>query len=182
MKTYALNYNSDSDYNRYDPEILEMKDLNIIKSILLNGERKKIINYNEPKQLVYESIKSYYNTITKKPTVYEYRFKTEDEFKDEFGEHWMDEVQETWVHGMDNFLGKDLLTENIITDYGVFNDYDDENAKYFTYQEEGDYDKWFMSMEMIKENDKFRQIDYNTPKRLVYESKILKYKDYKNVL
>ena len=44
-------------YENYDPVILKMKDLNLLKSIIFRGNKIPYVEYNEPKKLVYEGIK-----------------------------------------------------------------------------------------------------------------------------
>lgn len=42
-------------------------------------------------------MEKYYNPIIKKNTVCQYRFKTEEEFINEFGSEWANIVQYLWV-------------------------------------------------------------------------------------
>lgn len=55
-------------------------------------------------------MKKYYNNITKEKTKYPYRFKTKEEFIEEFGDgngngRWRFRVSLGWVRGMDHLLG-----------------------------------------------------------------------------
>ena len=56
----------------------------------------------------------YRNNITNKKTEYKYRFRTEEEFIDEFGHDWHQDISCTWnLGGMDFLFGKDLeLTDS----------------------------------------------------------------------
>ena len=70
-----------------------------------------------------------------------YRFKTEKEFKNEFGKNWRRMVPAKFLIGMDHLLGKDIdvAEVNMINSY-----YDDTLFEYKT---------WSISKEMITKKE-----------------------------
>ena len=96
---------------------------------------------------------------------YKYRFKTEQEFVNEFGRDWRITVRCSFNESMDYLLGKEIdpcyyvqYIDNGRLDlsYLVLNIYD--NVRGWT---------WHISEQMIKEVK--TGVDYNTTKKLVYD-------------
>jgi len=147
----------------YGEDVILVNNINKFRVLFGN-----IIDYNKPKQLVYESkvITNYYNIITKQRTIYPFRFKTEKEFEKEFGERWWNHIDAGWNHNNDEgiycmnyLLGTDLESE--LTKEEIIREFDNDYDLH-------DYDEKFdISRDMIVEND--NGINYNTPKQLVYE-------------
>jgi len=63
----------------------------------------------------------YYNPIKEEETDCEYRFKTEEEFLEEYNGNieWRDLVQLHWDYGMDSFFGKDVGNRSLNHDENV---------------------------------------------------------------
>jgi len=106
-----------------------------------------------PKQFVYEENQhlTYFNEIEKKPTSFEYRFKTEEEFEEEFGEDWADEVNLSWAPGDMDYLFGINIQEKL-----------DKGAEVLF-----SIDGWNISKDMITKN-KLMSPTYK-PRKLVYE-------------
>ena len=105
--------------------------------------------------------KIYYNTVSEEETPWEYRFKTQEEFEEEYpnNQHWRNSVQRTWIRDMDYLFGKDLATIRI-------NKNNDTAIR---------FDNWNISMEMITpNNDKpmphYMKSPEERKKRFLYES------------
>ena len=120
----------------------------------------------------------YYNTITKKNTPYPYRFKTNQEFVEEYGEEWSYVLNWSEDFGYDNephmdvFFGKDFrysTDKKLIQD-----DFNDETIIFYSNSEESE-SMWAIYNKFLIEN---LEIDYNKSKELVYEDldSISKYK------
>ena len=74
-----------------------------------------------------------------------------DEFKNEYGENWMNEIKCGWNLNMNEFLGKDL--KDIRLRYVFF-----------------DYNGWSISSDMLKNNDELSFFNiYGCKKNLCYE-------------
>jgi len=70
-----------------------------------------------PKKLIFEAKElEYYNIIKKKRTKWKFRFKTKDEFKNEFGPDWREEVPYGWVKIMDENFGENVQGVTILHD------------------------------------------------------------------
>lgn len=77
--------------------------------------------YNRNKKLVYENNVNkkmdYKNSITGKYTKYKYRFKTREEFVEQFGNFWKDVLGGCWSYDMDRFFGMNFVQQyNTIID------------------------------------------------------------------
>lgn len=136
------------------------KDLNQLKNIFKN---KKIIN-NIPdyssKELIYERKGIYYNKITKENTTQPYRFKTRDEFINEFGLKWEEYLSVGWGYSMNYLMGTDYKYEiNLEFDINI------KNITITNYYDS----RWVISSDMITKNDNEKP-DYSA-KELVYEGK-----------
>ena len=150
--------------------------------IVKNGDI--IVDYNTPKKLVYEEYSSkYFNTISNEPTKFPYRFKTKEEFEEEFGEWWYDNILGGWS------LEEDSPDDNMDYLFGKNLEYSDDKKEilnYLTHDTKRVYikrqndidDTWSISKQMLIDND-INKPNYNVPKQLVYESKILKFNKYK---
>ena len=153
-----------------DKEILITRDYSgyMISSGMLI-ENKKIItieDYTKKKNLVYENTTfKYYNTVTEEKTIYPYRFRTVEEFQNEYSkeddgsDEWRERVYQSFIYEMDYLCGKDFLDSDIEIRSKfeiIANDYDNE---------------WSISGAMVIENDKNKITinDYTKPKELVYE-------------
>lgn len=119
----------------------------------------------------------YYNEIYKKNTECEYRFKTEDELKNEFNvpqfhneDYWRCHMGGIgWASNMDVLFGKDLDLNSIREDRGLFNNQPDYGEYYAEYNIPNlTYSYYNITKNMITKN-KF-VVDYNKPKKLVYEN------------
>jgi len=53
----------------------------------------------------------YINIITKGKTKFKYRFRTEKEFIERFGNCWKDDVERTWSNEMNVYLGETVDEE-----------------------------------------------------------------------
>ena len=72
--------------------------------------------------------------------LYTYRFKTKNEFINDFGDYWRDEVDLTWVEAMDWAFGREIENEKRETygnDFFMLYDLIDRmskgNNEYFSY-------------------------------------------------
>ena len=100
----------------------------------------------------------YYNKITKKITEHPYRFKTEQEFEEEFGEKWRWSFCYYFYPSKDKYFGEDFLMDY---DEDFVEDEEDEN-------DYCDYDGHIIVRDMLIKNNK-KMLDYNKPTKLVYE-------------
>ena len=79
---------------------------------MLVPNTKVIPNYSNTRRLVYESNDNderiYVNAINGEETKWPCRFKTEEEFEEEFGERWAGIIEYHWNINMDVFFGKDI--------------------------------------------------------------------------
>ena len=93
-----------------------------------------------------------------------YRFKTEQEFINEFGQDWR-EVGSKFVKPMDFLLGKELEQETIysVIQYNRYN----EKIEFSNENDHFNYYGWSISKHMIKEIKTIPT--YNEKKRLVYD-------------
>ena len=110
---------------------------------------------NNSKQLVYEG---------KSVLKYKYRFKTEKEFIDEFGNDWKFRGGTRWTigTGMNYLFGKEIEPM-------YYEEFLDKNGRLNMGEHDRlDIDDWSINIRMIKEIK--TEIDYNTPKQLVYEN------------
>jgi len=81
-----------------------------------------------------------------------YRFKTEEEFEQEFGPEWRDDVPRAWPSQMDSLFGTEIPTE-----------YNDKILEGFRIVKTGKNHTWAIGPEMIKEIDaKKPKIKYKT--------------------
>ena len=108
----------------------------------------------------------YYNSITKKTTEYPYRFKTRNEFEDEFGDRWYYDIN--WGYQtMDYLLGVDFeySTDKEYID-GIF----DSVGEIPIPRPNRNYDWYiFRPMLILNDNKMASKQMYNEPKQLVYE-------------
>ena len=152
-------------------DIYFIKNLNDFKRIF---NPISIKNYFNKKQNVYESyIKKYYNEITKEETPYPYRFKTLEEFHEEFrissdeywdednygDELWRDRVSGGFVDSMDEFMGTDY------TDTDINDEYISANRFINQY-----YHGYTISKQMITKNKDLLSINNYFKNKNVYES------------
>lgn len=62
-------------------------------------------------------MKKYYNNITNEYTDSKYRFKTREEFVEQFGNFWKDVLGGCWSYDMDRFFGMNFVQQyNTIID------------------------------------------------------------------
>jgi len=108
----------------------------------------------EPRKFVYESHKlQYYNDIENQKTQYKYRYKTEEEFKRDFGDvNWRNNVRLSWIIDMDYLFGKNVQSNDL-------------NLSGDVIFSEG---SWDISKDMVTKN-KLASPTYQ-PKKFVYES------------
>lgn len=109
----------------------------------------------------------YYNEITKKQTIYPYRFKTESELEDEFGMWWDDEI--SIYYDLTYYFGKDFKHDtnksniNLTFQYKYIIPYDDDIH---------------VIKDLLKENKEYDVLKNMLKKKtLVYEGMIVKYKN-----
>ena len=144
-------------------------------------EVSNIPNYNNTRKLVYENKNFMYtNNVSKEKTPYPYRFKTEKEFTDEFGEYWRGVTGWCAQGHMDYLIGKDYnssYNEEFLDKQSGDYFFD---SKYISNYIQGHwvYDDWSINKLMIIKNDGKAFIDYNKPRQLVYENKILKFNKF----
>ena len=106
-------------------------------------------------------VKKYFNSVENTHTEHEYRFKTKEEFRSEFGSYWRDSVPQTFVPEMDYLFGKDYINE--VSDNDVDNDdYDDEIGR---------IDGWSISLPMLIKNTEGVTINNYFKNKNIYESK-----------
>ena len=111
----------------------------------------------------------YYNNITRNVTEHSHRFKTNDEFVEEFGDGYNNDESEEfvgWYPHMDIYFGEDLPL-----DYETY--FDEESGCYFLGE-----DGMIIEDCFLVENE--TKIDYNKPTKLVYEKKILSFEKFIN--
>ena len=103
----------------------------------------------------------YYNNITRKMTEYPYRFKTHEEFVEEFGDGYNNYDNDVdfigWFTNMDHLFGKDFTL-----DYET--DFDHATECYILGDSDG---SWYVDDTMLVKNE--NGLDYNKPTKLVYE-------------
>jgi len=117
----------------------------------------------------------YYNNITNRNTTYPYRFKTVQEFENEYGEDWYDEILFGWSYDisdgptMNYLFGKDFeYSDNKNEILTNFENSTTGEEKYVLIPNNND--TWTISLEMLTENKKIIPT-YNTKRNLIYESK-----------
>lgn len=118
------------------------------------------IDYNRRGELMYESTNeehSYFNRVTGRQTKWPCRFKTEDEFKNEFGNEWMDAIKNRWNTDMNSLLGQDVESKYAID----LCTKDGRSTRHMMYA------GWFVGRDMLTKNDP--AITYNR-RQTVYES------------
>ena len=161
-----------------DKDILTIKDLPILKNILLHGKKSPIINYNEPKKLVYESSKYEYNMVIVKVDDTDDIIKIYD-FIDKTFNITTDRYLISRINNFPNYvyiptnidrLGDSYiyLSSNTITDWMI--------QKYIIDDNKVDNDILTMNelyklKPIINNGTKKFNVNYNEPKKLVYESK-----------
>lgn len=122
----------------------------------------------------------YFNKILNKKTKHQYRFKTREEFEDQYGDYWAESIKCNWYdddddEGMNYLFGTDidfLPLEEI-------NDILEKNhTSYYDDEENGFY--WNISKDMIIQNDQlnFKSI-YLGNKKNIYEKRIIRFNKYK---
>ena len=120
----------------------------------------------------------YKNIVTGEITEYEYRFKTREEFENEYGESWSNIVRCNWYdddyEGMNYLFGKNI---DFFSDDELTNVMEDNSIEYY---EDGD-NSWSISKDMIIRNRslKFDDIYFGENDRLVYEKRIISFNEYK---
>ena len=140
------------------------KDYHIIKGILKN-KKINMIDYNSPKELIYE------NKINKN---YKYYIKTEEEAKKEYGPNWMNIQRYSFIDSMFDLLGIELNFDNVRN----YEKYVDFNGRLKIPEEDSiqvidNYGRtYYIHPYMIKEIT--TGIEYNTPRQLVYEKRNIK--------
>lgn len=122
----------------------------------------------------------YKNIKTNNLTIYPYRFKTEDEFEDEYGFDWDNDIRYGWYNndtdGMNYLFGTDLRENEEIVKK-IFQ----RNIKYTLRENIGErYVQWGISEHMLTKNEelKFKDIYVDTNTNLVYEKLVLKFKNF----
>jgi len=134
-------------------------------------ENIQSIDYNKPKQLVYEEVN--YNK-------YDYYIKTENELIEEYGINWNFVIDAAWSKDHMNYLFGSKLELNWYK-YSLDKNGEIQGEIHVPtddpFMERG---YWIICKNLIKR--KKTNIDYNKPKQLIYENRILKFNQYKNVL
>lgn len=121
----------------------------------------------------------YFNKILNKKTKHKYRFKTREEFEEQYGDYWAQTIKSNWydddVEGMNYLFGTDIdflpLEEiNDILEKNHTSYYDDEENDFY----------WNISKDMIIQNEQlnFKSI-YLDNKKNIYEKRIIKFNEYK---
>lgn len=116
----------------------------------------------------------YRNNITNKISEHKYRFKTLEEFINQYTEDWKETVNWNDEDRMDYLFGQNLevnekeLEKIFKGDFCAIPRQDEDDSE------------WYINGKMIKENEPQRFKDmYLKDKQNVYENKILKFKEYK---
>jgi len=158
VPSYCIGYDGDiiRSFNMHDTNYSDPRG-NWSVGIDMVKKEKAVPTY-KPKKFIYES-------NTKK---YKYRFKTEEELLDEFGDNWHEEVDWNDEGYMDYLLGTDIDEKYIEEDdYGIREFYiPNTNTRV-------SYSKWIITGNLIKK-EKVLPPQYK-PKKLVYESNTNKY-------
>ena len=103
----------------------------------------------------------YLNEITNKITEHPYRFKTEDEFEEEFGENWM--RSNSFMFPLDGYDMEKYFGVDFLLDYDIDSYIDDfEGIRVNGYRLNG----WYISKNMLTKN---KILLNNKPTKLVYE-------------
>lgn len=100
--------------------------------------------------------KKYYNIIERKSTTFAYRFKTKEEFENQYGENWRYRLYFRWGlnSGMDELFGKNLETRH--TNITIY--------KRICYM-----NKWWISYFMLVKNQLCGFNTFYKNKKLIYE-------------
>jgi len=181
-ESFDFNFDSilnDSNYNEVYKKLFNFKSDKYKIDFIFKYKKINIVDYNEPKNLVYEG---------KLNSKYKYRFKTEQEFINEYDGDWRNEYGDDWryvgnyyfINRMDYLFGKiidPINYEYLLNKYGKLDFTRDFS---FHVKKENESGSWTITPYMIKEIS----IDYNKPRQLVYENnkkinKINKYIDNK---
>ena len=120
----------------------------------------------------------YYNKILKQTTIYQYRFKTREEFENEYGEDWAQTIRCSWfdndIDGMNYLFGTNINflpleeIEDII------------NHNRIAYCDDDTGNNWSISKDMLIQNDSinFKHIYLKNDNKLVYEKIITKFNKF----
>ena len=169
----------------FDPKYLEMNQLSYLKNIILNGIKPSSVKmYNEPKKLVYESVKEKYK--------YDYVFVKVDSLEDvNKVDSYIDNLVEYYVEHKNPFNINDFPNYVVVpTDLRMLSQsgtnkftsnpsrYDDIKIKEYLLRYPSSYDPNVIKInelsqlkKILFEGKRVRIIDYNEPKKLVYENK-----------
>ena len=132
----------------------------------------------ESMQLLEDNKQIYYNPIIKEKTIWEYRFKTEEEFLEQYGYNWENDITRhiyggidyLWVSNMNYLFGTD------------FNQEIPNKHEYVTIPRKDDpMDRWFITYPMLTKKDikPFYMLSKEERnKRFVRESNVKKLKDF----
>ena len=121
----------------------------------------------------------YFNKILNKKTKHKYRFKTREEFKEQYGDYWAESIKCNWYDndddGMNYLFGTDV---DFLPDEKI-NDFLEKNHIFYYDDEENNF-YWNISKDMIIQNDQlnFKSI-YLDNKKNIYEKRIIKFNEYK---
>lgn len=106
----------------------------------------------------------YYNDITKENTMFRFRFKTLDEFVEDYGESWREYIRHGWNTRMDGLFGIELEIDDDFLDNPVYS----PNGSFCDYDFNGG--TWSISEHMLVYNYKQSILqNYIKNKCLIYE-------------
>jgi len=112
----------------------------------------------------------FFNTISGRVTEHKYRMKSEEEFFNDFGQHWNHCLRAGWCQEMNQLLGLDIDSF--------------KNGVIETYLKDGHWFRFMfysISSDMIVENKPITIKDILSPKKKIYENNIYnKLKRFKN--
>lgn len=120
----------------------------------------------------------YFNKIINKKTNHKYRFKTREEFENEYGYGWVNTIKRGWydddIEGMNYLFGTDL-------DFLPLEEIEDIIKYNYTGYCDNYRGVWSISRDMIIKNEQldFKNIYPNNSKRNIYENIITKFNNFK---